>query len=61
MERSVQLIVAGGLALVVGLWLLETGSLLGDWRYAGLPVVAVGVAALAAGIGRDLTPGPIGT
>lgn len=50
MERFVQLVVAGGLALVAGLWtlrLLETASV--AW-FVGLGLAAVGVAGLAAGI-----------
>jgi hypothetical protein len=58
MERSVQLIVAGGLVLVAGLWILAAGDLLGQWRYAGAAVAVLGVAVSGAGIARDLTYGP---
>lgn len=50
MERFVQLIVAGGLALVAGLWmvsLLRQGS--PPW-VAGLGLATAGVLALGAGI-----------
>jgi len=50
MERFVQAIVAGGLALVAGLWLLtlQPGGTFG-W-YNGVALVAVGAVAIAAGI-----------
>ena len=58
MERSVQLIVAGGCTLVAGLWLFASGGAIGQWRLAGVLLAAAGVFALGAGIGRDLTFGP---
>ncbi len=53
-ERFVVLLVAGGLALVAGLWsttLLEAGSR--PWL-AGLALVGLGVVALAAGIHSEV-------
>lgn len=54
MERFVRLIVAGGLALVAGLWLvalLERGSL--PWL-AGVVLALVGIAGLARGIESEI-------
>lgn len=54
MERFVQLLVAGGLALVAGLWmgaLLEQGT--PQWA-AGLILAASGVVCLAAGIWQEI-------
>ena len=54
MERFVQSIVAGGLALVAGLWiatLLEWGS---APSIGGVALAVVGVVALAVGIGQEI-------
>lgn len=55
MERFVQYVVAGGLAMVVGLWVLElTATLSAPWFVGAL--VALGGAVLAlAGIYRELS------
>ncbi|WP_460919586.1 hypothetical protein [Salinarchaeum chitinilyticum] len=58
MERSVQLIVAGGLAILAGLWLLAAGDRIGQWYVGGIPVALAGAVLLAVGIARDLTHGP---
>lgn len=54
MERFVQLLVAGGVASVVGLWavaLLDAGSV--PWL-VGLGLVVVGGVGLAGGIWREV-------
>lgn len=54
MERFVRFIVAGGIALVAGLWLvalLERGSL--PWL-AGVALAVVGIAGLAWGIASEI-------
>lgn len=56
MERFVQAIVAGGLALVAGLWIVtlsETGTL--PWTGGGFLVLA-GLAGLGYGIATELEP-----
>lgn len=54
MERFVELIVSGGVALVAGLW-VTTGFAWGTAPWAGgVAVVIVGALALAAGIGSEL-------
>jgi hypothetical protein len=56
MERFVGLIVAGGLVLVAGLWLLallESGAM--GWLL-GLVLTALGTAALGVGIASELEP-----
>jgi hypothetical protein len=58
MERSVQRIVAGGLALVAGLWLLAAREWVGQWRYGGAAIALVGIVLLGAGIDQDLTAWP---
>ena len=58
MERFVQFVVAGGLALVAGLWAIR---LSGRWSppwVAGAAIGTLGVVALAVGIGRELEPTP---
>ncbi|WP_248515366.1 hypothetical protein [Salinarchaeum laminariae] len=64
MERSVQLIVAGGISLTAGLWLVAAGDRIGVvesmWLYGGIALAALGVAALVGGITHDLTDGPFG-
>ncbi|QIQ75656.1 hypothetical protein GL213_03390 [Halogeometricum borinquense] len=54
MEQFVQLLVAGGVTLVTGLWtvtLLDSGSLL--WAF-GVVLVVAGVGGLADGIWRNV-------
>lgn len=54
MERFVQLIVAGGIALVAGLWLVR---LLEAWSppwLAGATLVVLGVLGLASGIRSEV-------
>ena len=57
MERFVQLIVAGGIALVAGLWLVE----LFDWGstrwIVGIALAGLGVGGLTAGIFSELESG----
>ena len=60
MERSVQLIVAGGLVGLAGLWTVAAGGRIGQWHLAGVPIALAGVLALALGIARDLTVGAVG-
>lgn len=57
MERSVQLIVAGGVALVAGLWIVELAASQSTWTL-GVAVALAGTLALAVGIARDLTVAP---
>lgn len=54
MERFVMLIVAGGLALVAGLWLAELGVPGSVLSIGGVALAALGVLALAAGIGHEV-------
>ncbi|GAB3670711.1 hypothetical protein [Halopiger thermotolerans] len=59
MERFVELIVAGGLALVAGLWLaalFEGRS--GPWL-GGVGLAVLGTVAVFAGICSELTVGPL--
>lgn len=59
MERFVQLIVVGGIALVAGLWLvalLERGSI--AW-VVGVGLALAGTASVVAGIGRELEAGAL--
>lgn len=57
MERFVELVVAGGLALVVGLWTVRlAGSRSAVWL-GGVALVLLGLVALGVGIGRELSPG----
>lgn len=54
MERFVELVVAGGLALVAGLWTLELAAAWSPpWAVGGLLVLA-GLAGLAGGIWREV-------
>lgn len=54
MERFVGLVVAGGLALLVGLWLVALfASWSGVWL-AGIALAGLGVVGLAAGIASEL-------
>jgi heme A synthase len=55
MEWFVRYVVAGGIALVAGLWAaawFATGS--GPWL-AGVALAALGLVGLATGIGRELS------
>jgi hypothetical protein len=57
MERFVRLLVAGGIALVAGLWLValfESASL--PWL-VGLGLAALGTGGLGAGIASELETG----
>lgn len=54
MERFVTLVVAGGLALVAGLWTLHLSAGWSAPWLVGVAVVVAGVAGLAAGIWREL-------
>ena len=57
MERFVRLIVAGGLVLVGGLWLVERFAW-GSPRWAvGIALAILGVAAVMAGIFSELESG----
>jgi hypothetical protein len=56
MERFVTLVVAGGVALVVGLWTLQLTVKGSPPWLVGVALVVAGAAALAAGIGRELEP-----
>lgn len=52
MERFVQLIVVGGLALIAGLWVVTLlASRSGPW-FVGIALVLLGIGGLAAGV-RD--------
>ncbi|MFB6164333.1 MAG: hypothetical protein ABEJ31_04165 [Haloarculaceae archaeon] len=54
MERFVQLLVAGGLALVAGLWALRLAAV-PSWPWlAGLALAVVGLAGLGAGIWTEI-------
>lgn len=53
MERFVTLVVAGGLALVAGLWTVELAPDVA-LSLAGAALALLGVAGLAAGIGDEL-------
>ncbi|AGN00588.1 hypothetical protein L593_03185 [Salinarchaeum sp. Harcht-Bsk1] len=59
MERSIESIVAGGLALLAGLWTLEAAQFVGRWHLAGGVVAVLGLLAIGAGIARDLHYGPL--
>lgn len=54
MERFVQLVVAGGVALVAGLWALRLSPTASGAWLAGVGLVAVGVGGLAAGIWSEI-------
>ncbi|ESP87434.1 hypothetical protein K933_14203 [Candidatus Halobonum tyrrellensis G22] len=54
MERFVALVVAGGVALVAGLWLVSLLAAGSPAWLLGVGLALVGVAALAAGIRREL-------
>lgn len=54
MERFVQIIVAGGLALLAGLWLAQSTVLTSQAWLGGVALVALGVIALAVGINSQI-------
>lgn len=54
MERFAQLIVAGGLALVAGLWLVELLDRGSPPWLAGVTLAAAGALALGAGIHSEI-------
>ena len=58
MERFVTLVVAGGLALVAGLWTLRLSAGWSTPWLLGAALAVAGLAALAVGIGRELEPAP---
>jgi len=58
MERFVRFVVAGGLALVAGLWTLHLSVLWSPSWLVGVALAVAGLAALAVGIGRELEPAP---
>jgi putative flippase GtrA len=53
-ERFVQLVVAGGLALLSGLWLTALFAVATPGWTLGVALALAGVAGLAAGIAREL-------
>lgn len=56
-ERFVQLIVIGGLALLAGLWLTALFAVATPGWTLGVGLTLAGVAGLAAGIARELEVG----
>ncbi|MFB6223741.1 MAG: hypothetical protein ABEH86_08745 [Haloarcula sp.] len=56
MERFVKLVVAGGLALVTGLWMTRFAVSLSEIWLGGVALAFLGLAALGVGIGRELSP-----
>lgn len=54
MERFVALIVAGGVALVAGLWLTAAFAASAPGWLAGVALALTGVGCLAVGIEREL-------
>ena len=54
MERFDQIIVAGGLALVAGLWLRQIADPSSQAWLAGVALALVGVVALAVGINSQI-------
>jgi len=54
MERFVQIIVAGGLALVAGLWLRQIADPTSQAWLAGVALALVGVVALGVGISSQI-------
>ena len=58
MERSIQLLVAGGIALVAGLWVLHlVPTATAGWS-VGAALALSGALAIAVGIASDLTASP---
>jgi hypothetical protein len=56
MERFVELVVTGGLALVVGLWTVRLAAPRSAVWLAGVALALLGLAGLGVGIGRELSP-----
>ncbi|GCF14718.1 hypothetical protein Harman_26530 [Haloarcula mannanilytica] len=56
MERFVTLVVAGGLALVAGLWAVRLAASLSPIWLGGIVLALIGLAAIGVGIGRELSP-----
>jgi len=56
MERFVELVVAGGLALVVGLWTVRLAASHSPGWLGGAALALLGLVALGVGIGRELSP-----
>ncbi|EMA09086.1 hypothetical protein SAMN05443574_114117 [Haloarcula vallismortis] len=56
MERFVELVVAGGLALVAGLWTVRLAAAFSALWLGGVALALLGVAALGVGIARELSP-----
>ncbi|WP_423999067.1 hypothetical protein ACOZ4I_09995 [Haloarcula salina] len=56
MERFVELVVAGGLATVTGLWVTRLTAALSTPWLAGAALAGLGVFALGAGIAREVSP-----
>lgn len=55
MERFVQLIVAGGISLVAGLWLLTLAPLMSVVWLGGVALVVFGSSGLVVGIKSEIT------
>jgi len=56
MERFVKLVVAGGLALMAGLWMVRLRPSLSPGWLGGAALALLGLVALGVGIGRELSP-----
>ncbi|WP_336339573.1 hypothetical protein [Haloarcula brevis] len=56
MERFVELVVTGGMALVAGLWTVRLAAPQSAVWLGGVALALLGLAALGVGIGRELSP-----
>jgi len=56
MERFVELVVAGGLATVAGLWVTRLTATLSTPWLVGAALAGLGLLALGAGIAREVSP-----
>jgi hypothetical protein len=56
MERFVKLVVAGGLALVAGLWAVRLPPSFSPSWLGGAALAFLGLVVLGVGIGRELSP-----
>ncbi|WP_191906122.1 MULTISPECIES: hypothetical protein [unclassified Haloarcula] len=56
MERFVTLVVAGGLALMAGLWMVQLGASVSGVWVGGVVLAFLGLAALGIGISQELSP-----